>query len=110
MTITIDVIIDKLPDIIARLPGAMDAAMGEVADDVSSDAQGRAPVKTGKLKSLISAARVGEASYEVRSEAEYSVYVEMGTRKMAAQPFFTPACDAAEGRVRAAFADLEGRL
>ena len=110
MTITIEVLIDKLPDIIARLPGVADVCMGVATDDTAGDAQDRAPVRSGNLKSKINARRTGEASYEVVSEAEYSGYVENGTRFMAAQPFFTPACDGAEARVRAAFADLEGRL
>ena len=55
------------------------------------------PVRTGYLKSTI-AAEVGEASIgEVTAEAsaEYAQYVEFGTYRQMAQPYFIPAIEAA---------------
>ena len=55
------------------------------------------PVRTGYLKSTI-AAEIGEASMgEVTAEAsaEYAQYVEFGTYRQMAQPYFIPAIEAA---------------
>ena len=55
------------------------------------------PVRTGYLKSTI-AAKIGEASMgEVTAEAsaEYAQYVEFGTYRQMAQPYFIPAIEAA---------------
>lgn len=55
------------------------------------------PVRTGYLKSTITA-EIGEASIgEVTAEAsaEYAQYVEFGTYRQMAQPYFIPAIEAA---------------
>ena len=55
------------------------------------------PVRTGYLKSTI-AAKIGEATIgEVTAEAsaEYAQYVEFGTYRQMAQPYFIPAIEAA---------------
>ena len=55
------------------------------------------PVRTGYLKSTI-AAQIGEATIgEVTAEAsaEYAQYVEFGTYRQMAQPYFIPAIEAA---------------
>ena len=55
------------------------------------------PVRTGYLKSTI-AAQIGEATIgEVTAEAsaEYAQYVEFGTYRQIAQPYFIPAIEAA---------------
>ena len=36
---------------------------------------------------------VGPTHWQVRAGAEYGIYVEMGTRHMAAQPYLTPAAE-----------------
>lgn len=55
------------------------------------------PVRTGYLKSTI-AAEIGEASIgevTVEAYAEYAQYVEFGTYRQMAQPYFIPAIEAA---------------
>lgn len=55
------------------------------------------PVRTGYLKSTI-AAEIGEASIgevTVTASAEYAQYVEFGTYRQMAQPYFIPAIEAA---------------
>jgi len=59
-----------------------------IGQEMVQEMQSKAPVDTGHLRDSI---RVAEASAErlsVVSEAEYSAYVEFGTYKMSAQPFF----------------------
>nr|DAU25664.1 MAG TPA: type I neck protein [Caudoviricetes sp.] len=48
-------------------------------------------VDTGFMRNGIFVVRVGMLRYKVISPAGYSVYVELGTRKMKAQPFLGPA-------------------
>ena len=55
------------------------------------------PVRTGYLKSTI-AAEIGEANIgevTVEASAEYAQYVEFGTYRQMAQPYFIPAIEAA---------------
>ena len=55
------------------------------------------PVRTGYLKSTI-AAEIGEASIgevTVEASADYAQYVEFGTYRQMAQPYFIPAIEAA---------------
>ena len=55
------------------------------------------PVRTGYLKSTI-AAEIGEASIgevTATASAEYAQYVEFGTYRQMAQPYFIPAIEAA---------------
>lgn len=54
-----------------------------------------APVDTGFLRNSIEVLKTGDLSAVVFVGAEYGVYVEFGTRRMRAQPFFTPAADEA---------------
>lgn len=53
------------------------------------------PVDTGYLQSTIYA-EFDSTSAEFFADAEYAQYVEYGTWKMAAQPYFTPALEAAQ--------------
>ncbi|QYU58207.1 HK97 gp10 family phage protein [Weissella confusa] len=63
------------------------------AHRIERDAKERAPFDTGNLKKNITASRVDEYQAKAISAANYSEYVDKGTRKMAAQPFFTPAVE-----------------
>lgn len=93
-------------DRLAREAGARaDRACGEVAFSLEGDikdhfttspsAPGEAPgVDSGKLKGGIRARRQAERRWIVASEiAEYGAFLEHGTVRMAARPFFRPACE-----------------
>lgn len=56
--------------------------------DVATDL---VPVDTGFLQSTIHASTDGSTSAEFYADAEYAEYVEYGTWKMDAQPYFEPA-------------------
>ena len=49
------------------------------------------PVDTGYLSSTISVQATSETSVIAEATAEYAEYVEYGTYKMSAQPYFAPA-------------------
>lgn len=62
----------------------------EVAADMVAEAKRLAPVRTGLLQSKIEFEKTDEGVV-IRSGAPYSLFVEFGTIRTAAQPFFRPA-------------------
>jgi HK97 gp10 family phage protein len=52
------------------------------------------PVRTGFLRSTIFFNMTDQLNYEFGASAEYALFVEMGTWKMAAQPFIRPSFEA----------------
>jgi HK97 gp10 family phage protein len=84
----------------AREAGA--ATVARAAAMMVAEAQRRAPVKTGRLRGSIVARRLGPMSWEVSAEAPYAAYVEYGTSRAPAQPYFRPAFET----VKAKFGDL----
>lgn len=69
---------------IAALPKVLqqeiNLEVGVAADEWASLAKEASPIDVGFLRGLITAAKTGEGTYEVISGAEYSAYVEWGTR------------------------------
>lgn len=70
---------------------AVSAELQRSALRVERKAKMKAAVDTGFMRNGIFVARLGMLRYKVTSPAGYSVYVELGTRKMKAQPFLGPA-------------------
>lgn len=62
-----------------------------ISEDLVSEMQSTCPVDTGFLRDNIEESNSSSTAIQVSSRADYSIYVEMGTRYMAAQPFFYPA-------------------
>lgn len=84
-----------------RLPGMGPAVRKACSDvvrkatfDVEADAKVRAPVDTGALKASIAGKMIGELTGEIVCGVEYGIYQELGTTRMGAQPFLTPAVEA----------------
>lgn len=75
----------------AAVPRAR-TAVAKAAADVQARAQIAAPVDTGFLQGSISTTNRGLEA-EVGPTAHYGVYVEMGTSRMAPQPYLFPALD-----------------
>lgn len=82
---------NNLPEIAAGVGPKIEKAVRAAAFATQSVAQQSAPVDTGNLRGSIRAEAVSPIEYRVVASAEYSVYVELGTHKMAAQPFLDPA-------------------
>jgi HK97 gp10 family phage protein len=76
----------------ASAVGRVSKVMRRTAYAIQADAMVLAPVDTGNLRSSI-AARPGALSAEVVADTDYSVFVELGTSRMAGQPFMSPAFD-----------------
>ena len=69
------------------------AACEAFVDTFMAEATALVPVDTGYLQSTIDADTDGFFC-ECMADAEYAQYVEYGTWKMSAQPYFTPALEA----------------
>jgi HK97 gp10 family phage protein len=71
----------------------------KTAHDITADAKTLAPVDTGNLKNSIGfsdlrkVGRSGSLVVEIGPSANYGLFVEMGTSRMAAQPYMGPAAD-----------------
>jgi HK97 gp10 family phage protein len=92
------------------IPVALDKAIAEAleqgANEIQSSARGSCPVDTGDLRDSISQ-DVGTNEFTVRATEEYASYVEEGTSRMAAQPFFYSNAYRVVGRIHS---DIESKL
>ena len=119
----------------AALPRATARAVKKVAFDIQQDAQDLAPVDTGFLKNSIYTVTSEGSTYGqagsapgdsyllpeteapgddqtayVGVGANYGIYQEMGTRFMAAQPYFYQAVDDGNTSLDDALAAIESQL
>ena len=83
------------------------AVVRKVAFDTEADAKTLAPVDTGNLRNSITTAVTGDGlTAAVVATASYAPFVELGTSRMAPQPFMGPATD----RNKQAFYDAMAQL
>ncbi|MDQ5960160.1 MAG: hypothetical protein QG592_1242 [Pseudomonadota bacterium] len=98
--VTVTIKFNRFPEIAAALPGQTKAVVRKAAFDVEGQAKNRVPVDTGALKSsILTEIENGGLAAEVAPHENYALFVELGTRRMSAQPYMIPAADA----VRPAF-------
>lgn len=88
----VKVIFNRLPQLAGEIKAQGEALVQKTADDIVTGAQDRAPVRTGALRDSIHREGAGSES-RVIAGAPYAVYVEYGTSRMGAQPFFWPALE-----------------
>lgn len=93
-----NVIFNHFPEIARALQPKAMAIVARTALAIEGGAKSRAPVDTGTLRNSIQSSPSGTSSWVVTVGADYGIYVEYGTRFMAAQPYFTPAIDAERPR------------
>jgi len=75
---------------------------------IASEAAQLAPVDTGALRNSITSESqmTGELTFTVSDGVEYGVFQELGTYKMAAQPFLVPAVEHWSQKFLDAFMEL----
>ena len=75
---------------------------------ISGDAAKRAPLDTGALRnSILAASRmIADMAYRIQDAVTYGIFQELGTSKMAAQPFLVPAVEAWREKFLKAFGEL----
>lgn len=74
----------------AEIRAAFSRALERVGMQAEGYAQDLCPVDTGNLRNSITHTTDGTAAY-IGTNVEYAPYVELGTRRAAAQPFLKPA-------------------
>ena len=126
-------LIDWSGDVLKALHGGISKAVRKACFDVQARAADGPPRATGFMKSSIYTVTHNSSTYGqgiqgqgsllpeidkpaddltafVAVGANYGAYVEYGTSKMAAQPYFHPAFDAVEPVFEAALAKLQGLI
>jgi len=96
----------KLDAIARNLDVNTDDILNSAAFDVETLAKTMAPVDTGALKNSIETEKKSHGLYWVHDGVEYGVYQELGTYKMAAQPFMVPAVEQVAKNIGDLFKDL----
>ena len=83
---------DNTEEVSQGIRRATDRALEEIGLAAEGYAKRACPVDTGNLRNSIThAVESGEDAVYVGTNVEYAPYVEMGTRRTAAQPFLRPA-------------------
>lgn len=90
MMIRVRVDTKKLDNVITQFPGVTETVLDLATEHVVEEARRLVPVRTGHLKSTIVRVK-RDSHFYVYALAHYALYVEYGTRKMAAQPYLRPA-------------------
>lgn len=75
---------------ISDITGKLSEGVAESCKVVEADAKAMCPVDTGELRKSITSEVLGTTGV-VGTNKEYAMYVELGTYKMAAQPYLVPA-------------------
>ena len=125
MSSTITITFNRFPEIAAKLPRETSDVVRKTAFYVEADAKQKAPFETGNLRNSIQTHMEPSATEAVidiaenrapgssatsATAAEYGVYQEFGTSKMAAHPYMTPAAEANRGPFEQAMTQLLNRL
>lgn len=104
--VTIDTsILDKMT---AEMKPKARAIVNQYGVAISGEAAKRAPLDTGALRNSILAASqmISDMVYRIQDGVEYGIFQELGTGKMAAQPFIVPAIEAWREKFLKAFGEL----
>ena len=104
--ITIDTsILDKMT---AEMKPKARAIVNKYGVAIAGDAAKRSPKDTHALENSILAASqmISDMVYRIQDAVEYGIFQELGTYKMAAQPFIVPAVEAWREKFLKAFGEL----
>lgn len=85
------VIYNRLPKIAAGAEAKAIESVAKVAYDTEALAKFNAPVDTGNLRATISTSAVRHLTWRVQANADYALYVEMGTSRMSGRWYLTNA-------------------
>jgi len=89
----------ELQRIATGLNADVDTVLGILAHQVEGASKALAPVDTGALKNSIETKKVKMNEWRVQDGVEYGIYQELGTSRMAAQPFMVPAVEIVSGNL-----------
>lgn len=105
---TVRIVSNLGPKLSAQARVKASAVVRATALGIEGDAKARAPVDTGALRASITTEMDGELRAGVGTNIEYGAAVEYGSaaRNTPAQPFLTPAVEAARPRFAAAMKSI----
>lgn len=83
----------QLDRLAKNLDTNVDRALASLAEYVKGQAADMAPYDTGALSNSIDAEKERELLYLVFDQVEYGIWQEIGTSRIPAQPFMTPAVE-----------------
>lgn len=88
--ISMEITVDNTEAVKGGLKSAFARALERIGLQAEGYAKDLCPVDTGNLRNSITHTSDGKAAY-IGTNVEYGKYVELGTVKMAAQPYLRPA-------------------
>lgn len=92
--VDVQIVFNKFPDLISRSPETAKTLVKKAAYEFEARAKLECPVDTGNLRNSIRTNfENGGMTGVISTNVEYAIYVEYGTRFMAAKPYFTPAAE-----------------
>lgn len=102
---------NHLPEVIARLPGALDAVLSAGAERTAAYARANHPWenRTGETEGSIHVEAAGPHRFQVVAGGA-SLFLEFGTVHMPPYPFLLPAFLATQGSMDEGYAKLEAAL
>jgi HK97 gp10 family phage protein len=93
-SVTVKVVSNKLPSIPPHLKNGAQTAVKTAGFQIEAAGKEKAPVRTGTLRrSIHTVLSNDDMTATVGPSVEYGLYVEMGTRHMAARPYMRPAAE-----------------
>jgi len=69
----------------------IDNLIEKASEVIKEKAKSNCPVKSGKLRNSIVIEKNRQMNYRVQTDVDYALYVEYGTKRSSAQPYFRPA-------------------
>lgn len=105
----VTIVSNRFPELARKLPQAARQIVTETTAEVEEYAKTVVPVDTGALRASIQSEVTGTEG-TVYTDQSYAEFVEFGTVNMAAQPYMTPAGEAARQGFDRKLRDLESRL
>ena len=75
----------------------VDKKVEKYANKLQKNTKALAPKKTGDLKRSIVVTKQDQMQYRVQSDLPYALYIEFGTSKKPARPYFRPAINRTKG-------------
>lgn len=83
-----------LGEFLAALPEQIEQALTAIGLTAETHAKEECPVDTGRLRNSIThEVQMNDKSVLIGSNVEYAAFVELGTSRMAAQPYLRPAVE-----------------
>jgi HK97 gp10 family phage protein len=106
----VEIVYNHFPEIARKMPVACGRIVQETLFEIETFAKIVVPVDTGALRASIQTEMDSQTSGSVFTNQEYAHFVELGTSKMPARPYMTPAAEQARPKFMSKMQDLESRL